>query len=51
MSENSPVQGLQKLARIWSSRLEREIAVQIYYDRQVENGCTIYRIGQVEELD
>lgn len=51
MSEHSPVQSLQRLARIWSSKREREIAVQIYYDRQVQDGCTIYRIGQVEERE
>ena len=51
MTENSPVQNLQKTARIWSSARERDIAVKIYYDMQVQDNCTIYHLGQVEEIE
>lgn len=51
MAESSPVQNLQKIARIWSSARERELAVKIYYDMQVRDNCIVYRLGQVEELD
>ncbi|MDQ6664831.1 MAG: hypothetical protein M3Z23_10595 [Acidobacteriota bacterium] len=51
MTANSPVENLSKIARIWSSAREREIAVKIYYDLQIEGACKIYSLNQVEEID
>ena len=51
MTERSPVQQLQKLARIWSERREKQIAVRIHYDLREENGCKIYSLSRIEELE
>ncbi len=51
MTANSPVESISKIARIWSSAREREIAVKIYYDLQVDGACKIYSLNQVEEID
>lgn len=51
MTENSPVQRLQKLSRMWTQRREKEIAVRIYYDVRQEGKCKIYCLQQVDELE
>ncbi len=51
MTANGPVENLSKITRIWSSAREREIAVKIYYDLQVQGACKIYSLNQIEETD
>jgi len=51
MTANNPVEKLSKIARIWSSAREREIAVKIYYELEVQGACKIYSLNQVEEIE
>ncbi len=51
MPEQNPIQTIQKISKVWSSKRECQIAVRIQYEMRVEDGCTIYKIGKVEELD
>ncbi len=48
--ETNPVEQLHKDVRVWSRRREAEIALRVYFDRSEQDGCTIYRIRQIEEL-
>jgi hypothetical protein len=47
---NNPVQNQEKIIRIWAERREREIAVRIHYSVTIDNGCKIYQLRMVEEL-
>lgn len=51
MSETNPVQQLQKICRIWSRRREEQIAVRISYGVREQNGCKIYSLNQIEDVD
>ena len=51
MTEQNPIQNLQKLSQVWSSKRECQIAVRIHYQVRIEEGCTIYKLGQVEEIE
>ena len=51
MNEQNPIQTLQKTSNIWSSKRECQIAVRIHYQIRVEDGCKIYKLGQVEEIE
>lgn len=51
MTQTNPVQQLQKLSHVWTRRREKQIAVRIYYDLRQENGCKIYCLNQIEELE
>ncbi len=42
---------IQKLARIWSSRRACQITVAIEFEVRQENGCTIYKLNQIQELE
>jgi len=50
MLTSCPTQNHEKLALIWAERRERLIAVRIYYETSVENGCTMYWLNRVDEL-
>jgi hypothetical protein len=41
----------QMLSSVWSSRKERAVAVRIQYQKEQRDGCKIYTICKVEELD
>jgi len=51
MTELCDVQQFQKLSRIWSRRRERHVEVRIYYDLREQDGCRIYLVSRVEELN
>lgn len=51
LPETSPTEQLRKDVRVWSRRKEAEIALRVYFDRSEQDGCTIFRIRQIEELD
>lgn len=51
MLEFIPIRTLEKLTRFYSLRREREIAVRVQYSVEDRNGCKIYGLTQVEELD
>jgi hypothetical protein len=50
MPSKIAVQTIQKIAQIWSSKRECQIAVRIQYQVRVEAGCKIYQLSQTEEL-
>jgi hypothetical protein len=50
MPETNAIIRLEKLAKIWSSRREQEIAVQVQYEVVEDNGCRIYRINMIQEV-
>ena len=51
MATQNTVKSVEKMSRVWSSKRECEIAVRIQYQIHTEDGCRIYQIGQVEELE
>ena len=51
MTETNATSLLQKTCVVWSSRRERNIALRIYYDLREQDGCKIYSIGRVEEVE
>jgi hypothetical protein len=51
MTTTNAVQTIQKMSRVWSSKRECEIAVRIQYQVHIEDGCKIYQLGRVEELE
>ena len=42
---------IQKLSTIWSSRRNLNITVAVTYQLREENGCKIYKLNQIQELD
>jgi hypothetical protein len=50
MPETNAIIRLEKLAKIWSSRREQEIAVQVQYEVVEDNGCRIYQINMIQEV-
>jgi hypothetical protein len=51
MTSQTPQITLTKLANIWSSRQARHIPVRIVYKTSKTNGCKLYEIQTVEELE
>jgi len=51
MIQSRPVDHLEKLARIYCERREREILFRIRYTVHEQNGCKVYELQQVEELE
>lgn len=51
MTPTNEVETVQKMSRVWSSKRECEIAVRVQYHVEVENGCKIYHLAHIEELD
>jgi hypothetical protein len=41
----------EKLALIWASRRERLIAVRVRYTIAASEGCDVYTLESVQELD
>jgi hypothetical protein len=50
MTESQATSFLQKTCVFWSSRKQRNVFLRIYYDMREQDGCQIFRIGQVEEI-
>jgi len=50
MTETNAISLFQKTCVVWSSRRERNIALQVAYDLREEDGCKIYSIGRIEEI-
>ena len=51
MTTHTPVHEMEKLARIYSERRERQIAVLIRYCVDEQGGCKIFKLEEVDELD
>ncbi len=51
MIETSAVQQVQKLSYIWSRLRGRPIAVRIHYELRREDGCKIYSVSRIEEIE
>jgi hypothetical protein len=51
MTEINATIFLQKSCLAWSSRRERNIALRVYYDLREQDGCRIYTIGRIEEVE
>jgi hypothetical protein len=51
MIETSPVKQCQKLSCIWSRARGCQIVVRIHYELRQEDGCKIYSVRRIEELD
>ena len=51
MTRQTPPPLVTKLANIWSSRQARHIPVRIVYQTREKNGCKLYEIQKVEELE
>lgn len=45
----SPV--LQKACLCWARRRERDISLRVYYDLREQDGCKVFTVEYVEELD
>jgi len=41
----------QKSCLVWSRRRERDITLQVYYEVQEQDGCKIYTVDRVQELE
>jgi hypothetical protein len=47
----TPVKDNQTFSSIWNSRKEQSIPVRISYQKLQQEGCKIYTITKIEELD
>ncbi len=47
----TPIQDDQTLCTVWNSRKQESIPVKVSYQKLQQNGCKIYTISKVEELD
>jgi hypothetical protein len=47
----TPIEDNQTLSTLWNSRREESIPVKISYQKLRQNGCDIFTIRKVEELD
>jgi hypothetical protein len=45
------IQDDQTLCTIWNSRRQESVSVKVSYQKLQQNGCKIYTISKVEELD
>jgi len=50
MNISYPIEN-QKLARIWSDRRERLVAVRIHYSTLEQGGCKLFQLSEVEDLE
>ena len=44
-------QRLEKLCVVWSSRLERKVAMRVSYDIRQQDGCKIFNLSQIQILE
>ena len=51
MTSTPPITTEQRLTRIYSDRLQKEILYRVYYSIEEKNGCKIYTIEHLEELE
>ena len=51
MPEISQVQRIQKDVKVWSSRKESQVALRVYFDMTDADGCTLYTIRQIDQMD
>jgi hypothetical protein len=49
MTETDSTPTLEKTCVAWSRRRERDIAFQVHYNVQEQDGCRIYTITSVKE--
>ena len=42
---------LEKLCVVWSSRLERNIALRVSYDMHRQDGCKVFNLNQIQILE
>jgi hypothetical protein len=47
----TPIADNQTVCAVWNSRKEQSIDVRISYQKLQQNGCKIYTISKIEELD
>ena len=47
----TPIQDDQTICTVWNSRREESISVKVSYQKLQQNGCKIYTISKVEEID
>jgi hypothetical protein len=50
MMESNP-EMLEKTCVVWSSRLERNIAMRVTYDIRQQDGCKIFSLSQIQILE
>jgi hypothetical protein len=51
MTESNSPLPLEKTCVVWSRRRERDIALRVFYDVRELDGCRIYTLNQVQEMD
>jgi hypothetical protein len=51
MTESNSTLLSQKSCLVWSHRRERDIALRVYYEVQEQDGCKIYIVNRVQELE
>ncbi len=47
----TPLESREKLALVWAERRQRTLALRVSYDVCRLDGCTLYRIERIEEMD
>ena len=47
----TPVDDNQTLCSVWNSRKEQNIAIRVSYQKLQQDGCKIYTISKIEELE
>jgi hypothetical protein len=47
----TPIDDNQTICAVWNSRKEQSIAVRVSYQTLQQDGCKIFTIRKVEELD
>ena len=47
----TPIQDNETLCTVWNSRKQESIPVKVSYQKLQQNGCKIYTISKLEELD
>ena len=47
----TPIEDNQTLCLVWNSRREEAIPIKVSYQKLQQNGCKIYTISKLEELN
>jgi hypothetical protein len=47
----TPIEDTETLCTVWNSRREESVALRVSYQFLQQNGCKVYTIRKIEELD
>lgn len=50
MEDNSATQA-EKICVVWSRRRERDITIRVRYGVREQDGCTVYTLNTVQEIE